>query len=136
MAKVTIGGLADHFNQKFDYIDRCVKDQWKDWQPELSSLLPTLKDHHVEKVEGGWRLLFLLPGFDKKELSVEAKGSYIEVTAKKENNENYNNLIMASTYKNILIGDMDTENVSAELKNGILWIDIPAKEKKSSIVIK
>ena len=77
-----------------------------------------------------------MPGFDKNDIQIEMKNDYLTITAEKkekENDENKNYICKERTYgkyeRSLYIGDIDTENIKAEFKNGILKISVPKKEE-------
>lgn len=77
-----------------------------------------------------------IPGFDKKDISIEAKNGYLTVTAEKndEHNEDNKNYIRRErSYgkyeRSFYLGDLDSENVEAEFKDGMLKITVPKKEE-------
>jgi HSP20 family molecular chaperone IbpA len=126
--------FTNHLGDKLNSLNTSWNKEVDDFKKYFEA--PKAKEFHLEKADNGWQLSVLIAGYDKDEISIEAKGSYIEITATKKKKETYNDLITSSIYRNILVGDIDTENIQARLSNGILWLDIPSKERKSKVVIK
>ena len=85
---------------------------------------------------GDYHIEMDIPGFDKKDISIEAKNGYLTITAEKteENNENDKNYIRRErSYgkyeRSFYLGDLDSSNVEAEFKDGMLKITVPKKEE-------
>ncbi|MDE6781457.1 MAG: Hsp20/alpha crystallin family protein [Ruminococcus sp.] len=81
-----------------------------------------------------------LAGFDRDEISLDIKDSYLVISAERKNSsdENNNRYIRRersySSYKRSFdISDVDTENVNAEYKNGVLTIDLPKKKHEEPV---
>lgn len=77
-----------------------------------------------------------IPGFDKKDISIEVNEGYLTVKASKETEENEEgkNYIRRErsfgTYqRSFALGDLDVDNIDAKFNNGILSIVIPKKEE-------
>lgn len=90
----------------------------------------------IYELEGDYHIEMDIPGFDKKDISIEAKNGYLTVTAEKnsENNEDNKNYIRRErSYgkyeRSFYLGDLDSENVEAEFKDGMLKITVPKKEE-------
>lgn len=83
-----------------------------------------------------------LPGFDRKDISVDLTDDRLTVSAEraKENTEEDSgkNYILrertAGSYKRSFeISGVDTENVSAKYENGVLILTLPKKEPKAPV---
>lgn len=81
-----------------------------------------------------------LAGFDRDEINLDIKDSYLVISAERKNSsdENNNKYIRRersySSYKRSFdISDVDTENVNAEYKNGVLTIDLPKKKHEEPV---
>ena len=81
-----------------------------------------------------------IPGFDKNDISIETKNDYLIITAEKNNEEEEKDedkkyICHERTYgkyqRSFYIGDIETDEISAEFKDGILKIIVPKKEKSS-----
>jgi HSP20 family molecular chaperone IbpA len=78
----------------------------------------------AKESEKDWTFSVDVPGFEEKDLKIELKEDYIIISGKVETN-GYLRSINKSTY----LGEgLDTDKISAELKNGVLTITIPKKE--------
>lgn len=81
-----------------------------------------------------------IPGFDKKDISVECNNGYVTITAEKttENNEDEDKKFIRRerTYGKIQrsfnFGDVDEENIKAEFKDGTLKVCIPKIDANQS----
>lgn len=79
-----------------------------------------------------------VPGFSKEDITIECDKGYLTVTVLRntvENDENDNkNYIrrerVYSKYKReFYLGDVDTDKIDAEFKDGVLTITVPKKEE-------
>ncbi len=77
-----------------------------------------------------------IPGFDKKDVKIEIKNDYLIISAEKqedveENDKNY--IRRERNYgkyeRSFALGEVDSENIDAEFKDGMLKIVIPKKEE-------
>lgn len=89
----------------------------------------------IYEKNGDYHIEMDIPGFSKKDISIEAKNGYLTITASKENEENdeeKNYVRRERSYgryeRSFYLGDLDDENIEAEFKDGILKIKVPKKE--------
>lgn len=77
-----------------------------------------------------------LPGFTKEDIKLDINGSYLVLTAEHKNEKDEKDdkgkyirkeRSYGSYTRNFDITGVDTENISAEYKDGILKIDLPKK---------
>ncbi|MBR1591590.1 MAG: Hsp20/alpha crystallin family protein [Ruminococcus sp.] len=80
-----------------------------------------------------------LPGFEKEDISLDINGSYLVISAqhktedeKKDDSGKYirRERTFGSYKRSFGISGIDTENISAEYKNGILIVDMPKKKRE------
>lgn len=76
-----------------------------------------------------------VPGYSKKDISLEVKDGYLTVTAKKEKeikDEKKNYIKRERSYgefsRSFLIGDVDEEKIVAKFNDGTLSITVPKEE--------
>lgn len=83
-----------------------------------------------------------LPGFDKKDIDLDISGSYLTISAEhhtendqKDEKGNYirRERSFGSYKRSFDISDVNTEQINAEYKNGILTIDLPKKKHETPI---
>ena len=95
----------------------------------------TMKCDIYEK-DGNYHIEMDVPGFSKKDISVEAKDGYLTVSASKnsENNEedeNKNYIRRERVYgkyeRSFYLGDLDQDKIDATFDNGCLKITVPKK---------
>ena len=96
----------------------------------------TMKCDIYEK-DGSYHIEMDIPGFDKKDISLEVKDGYLTVKAEKseENNEEddkKNYIRRERSYgkyeRSFYLGDLDQDKIDAEFSNGMLKIIVPKKE--------
>ena len=74
-----------------------------------------------------------VPGMSKEDISIEAKDGIITIDGAKEINESMESTI----HREFSIGDdVDEAKAVAEVKDGILTLTLPKKEKKKAKTIK
>ncbi len=81
-----------------------------------------------------------LPGFEKEDIKLDINGSYLTISAEhkdsKEEKDDEGKYIrrertFGSYKRSFDISDVDTDNISAEHKNGILEIGLPKKRTEA-----
>ena len=117
-----------------------------DFMDEKSNL-DIMKCDIYEK-DGAYHIEADIPGFKKDEVSVECEDGYVTISAEKnseneEKDEDKKYLkrerFYGKTSRKFYVGDIDSERIEAEFKDGILKIVVPKEEKlpnKKSIEIK
>ena len=109
--------------------------------------LDTMKWDIYEKYDA-YHIEADIPGFKKDEISVECEDGYVTISAEKntedeEKNENKKYIkrerFYGKTVRKFYVGDVDSDKINAEFKDGILELVVPKEEKlpnKKSIEIK
>lgn len=107
-------------------------------------MLPKKEQHmkcDIYEKDGNYHIEMDVPGFDKKDISIEANDGYLTITVEKnsedeEKNENKNYIRRERVYgkveRSFYLGDLDQDKIDAEFKNGILNIVVPKKEETSN----
>ena len=102
---------------------------------ELSKNGTVMKCDIYEK-EGNYNIEVDVPGFEKKDISIECKDGYLTVTAKREVNEENNDknyIRKERSYgeysRSFYLGDVNTDLINAKFNNGTLCITVPKEEK-------
>lgn len=90
----------------------------------------------IYEKSGDYHIDIDIPGFDKKDISIECDKGYLTITAEKtdeENEEDKNYIRRERSYgkyqRSFYLGDIDTENIKAEFKDGMLKIVVPKTEQ-------
>lgn len=99
----------------------------------------------IYEKDNKYHVIMDIPGFDKKDISVDCSDGYLTIEAEKEtkDNEKEKNYIRRErTYGKIkrqfYVGNVDVNKATAEFKDGTLKITIPRldeKENKKMITI-
>lgn len=99
----------------------------------------------IYEKDGDYHIEIDIPGFDKKDIKVECDNGYLTVTAKKDEeaeDKSKNYIRRERSYgkyqRSFYIGDMDSNEIRAKFKHGMLKIIVPkveTKEKKKHIEI-
>ena len=89
----------------------------------------------VKETEKAYELAVDMPGFDKKDITVELKDGYLTVSASKQEKEEDGKYVRRegsySCSRSYYVGDGITENdVKAKYNNGTLNLFVPKKEIK------
>lgn len=120
-------------------------DLWDDFfNDSFFSNKPVIKNMKtdIREKDDKYLLDIDLPGFDKGDIKISVEDGYLTVSAKKESSSEEKkdgNFIRKERYsgecsRSFYIGDeIETEDVKASFKNGILTLDIPKKEKAKEI---
>ncbi len=71
-----------------------------------------------------------IPGFTKKEVAIKVENGLLKITGAKEESEDRNYLRREFTANNLersfkLSDGIDQENISAEVRDGILFVNLP-----------
>lgn len=81
-----------------------------------------------------------LAGFDREDINIDIKDSYLVISAerKKSSDNNDDKYIRRersyNSYKRSFdVSDVDTDNINAGYKNGILTIDLPKKKHEEPV---
>ena len=102
----------------------------------------------VYEKDGAYHIEADIPGFKKDEISVDCEDGYVTITAEKntENEEKDENKkyikrerFNGKTVRKFYVGDVDSDKIQAEYKDGMLELVVPKEEKlpnKKSIEIK
>ncbi len=88
--------------------------------------------------EGGdYHIVMDTPGYNKEDISIEVKDGYLTVkgvkkSEDKEEGKNYirKERVYGEIQRSFALGDVDTEKIDAEFKNGTLHLVIPKKESE------
>ena len=93
----------------------------------------------IYEKEGKYNVVLDIPGFDKKDIKIDVENGYLTVKAyrKEENDEKDKHYIKrervyGSFKRQFYIGDVDTEDIKAEFKDGTLKIIVPKVEESRS----
>lgn len=79
-----------------------------------------------------------IPGFQKEDIGIDVENGYLTIYVEKnyDNSENKNYLRRERVYENyersFYIGDVNSEEITAEFKEGILKIIFPKKQEENS----
>ena len=116
---------------------RYLDDMFDTFMP--TKLDNTMKCDVYEK-GGNYHIEMDLPGFNKEDISIEAKDGYLTIKASKSNDteekdEERNYIRRERSYgkysRSFYLGNFDNSDVEAEFKNGILKITVPKKEQNN-----
>lgn len=118
----------------------------------FDDFMPRVKEEHMKcdiyEKDGDYHIEMDVPGFDKKEIKIEAKNDYLTITAEKNNEVNeedkekkyiHRERSYGKFQRSFYLQDLDGDKVSAEFNNGVLKIVVPKKdenEEKKYIEIK
>lgn len=93
----------------------------------------------IYEKDGDYHIEIDIPGFDKKDIKVECDNGYLTVTAKKDEeaeDKSKNYIRRERSYgkyqRSFYIGDMDSNEIRAKFKHGMLKIIVPKVETKKT----
>ena len=112
-----------------------LDDFFDDFEPSKNG---TVMKCDIYEKEGKYNIEVDVPGFDKKDISIECDNGYLTVTAEKteeENDESKRYIKRERSYgryqRSFYLGDTNSENIKAMFKHGILRITVPKVERKN-----
>ena len=88
------------------------------------TLFNNFNREHMELKNNSLFMEFEVPGFDKKEIKMSVEGQILEILAENE--------VREFTRKYKINDSFDVGKTIAELKNGILTLEIPKYENKKA----
>ena len=107
----------------------------------FDEFLSTKKDVNMKcdiyEKEGNYHIEMDVFGFDKKDISIEVKDSYLTISIIKNDEEkeiddtrNYirRERVYGKYERTFYVGDLDQDKINAEFKNGTLKVIVPKKE--------
>ncbi len=116
----------DLIPRKF-YLD----DFFDDFFPEKT--VNSMRCDIYEK-DNNYHVVMDIPGFDKEDVNIECDNDYLTISASKstsKDEEKKHYIRRERSYgeykRKFYVGDMDTDNIKAEFKNGTLNLVIPKK---------
>lgn len=109
----------------------------------LDDFLPSVKENNMKcdiyEKEGNYFIEMDLPGYNKKDITIDVENEYLTITASKEEHEDEKNKnyirkerSYSKTSRSFYIGGVTEENVKAEFKDGILKVVVPKIEEKNT----
>ncbi len=100
----------------------------------------------IYEKDGDYHIEVDIPGFDKNDIQMETKNGYLIISAEKKeevNDEDKNYIRRERRYgkyeRSFYIGEIETDKIEAEFKDGLLKVLIPKHEEvdnKKTIEIK
>ena len=109
----------------------------------LDDFLPSVKENNMKcdiyEKEGNYFIEMDLPGYNKKDITIDVDNEYLTITASKEEHEDEKNKSYirkersySKTSRSFYIGGATEKNVKAEFKDGILKVVVPKIEEKNT----
>ncbi len=92
----------------------------------------------VKEHEHSYELEIDMPGYDKKDISVDFEKGYLTVSAKKEQKNNETKYLSRErrsvSRRSYYVGEIDENGITAKYENGVLSINLPKRveEKPAS----
>lgn len=112
-----------------DLLDDFVKDD-KNFGTMKCDIYEDSGKYHVEMD---------VPGFDKKDITIECENGYLTIEAEKSNKstereKNYirRERIYGKVKRQFYVGNVDENNIKAEFINGVLKVSVPILEPKDT----
>lgn len=111
-----------------------LDDFFDDFLANSNNEKNTMKCDIYEK-GGDYHIEMDVPGFDKKDISINVDNGYLTITAEKQNeekDEEKNYIRRERSYgkyeRSFYLGDLETDNIKAKFNNGMLKLTVPKKE--------
>ena len=114
------------------------KSQPTDWFFQDEPVQPGNRpDYRVLEKDDVYEVTFLLPGFDRKEISVSLEGAILSVSASCEESDCNDGFGKNSFSHAIEVPETcEKEKVTAKLESGILKVVLPKRKKPKAIQVK
>lgn len=116
------------------YLDSIFDDFMDDMEP-VRTPFDVMKCDIYEK-DGAYHIEADIPGFKKEEIAVECEDGYLTITAEKnEEKEDSDKKYLkrersySKTTRKFYVGDIDSNEIKAEFKDGILNVTVPKQDK-------
>ncbi len=88
----------------------------------------------IKENDNDYTLEVELPGFEKKDITLDYENEYVTIRAEKDEKESKHNYIRkersVSCQRSYYVGDIDETQIKASYVNGILSVTIPKEERK------
>lgn len=119
------------------YLDDIFEDMPR--MPKVHEL-HTMKCDVYEK-DGNYNIEMDIPGYDKKDISIECEDGILNIVAEKSNEANEEDSekkyirrerVYGKITRSFTFADIDEENITADFTNGILTVVIPKSQKQES----
>lgn len=108
--------------------------------------MPKVHDLHAMKCDvyekdGNYNIEMDVPGYDKKDISIECEDGILTISAEKNNEVNEEDedkkyirkeRVYGKITRSFSFSDIDEENITADFNNGILTVIIPKSQKQES----
>ena len=123
------------------------KNDFDVWEDFFSDPFFDRHDNKIMKTDikehkDNYELEIDLPGFEKKDIKIAVDNGYLTISAhneQKNDEKEHGKYVRRERYfgecsRSFYVGDtVETEDVKASFKNGILNVEIPKKEQKKEI---
>ncbi len=112
-------------------MDRIFEDFNKAWDD-----VPRKPVVRIDNQEDKVVLVSELPGFSADDIDIQVKENLLTIQAieKKGKKDKENKVVFERSF--VLPEDLQTEKIDAEMKNGLLTLELPRKEKEAPLSIK
>ena len=119
------------------YLDDIFEDMPR--MPKVHEL-HTMKCDVYEK-DGNYNIEMDIPGYDKKDISIECEDGILNIVSEKSNEVNEEDSekkyirrerVYGKITRSFTFADIDEENITADFTNGILTVVIPKSQKQES----
>ena len=93
------------------------------------------------KKDGNYNIEMDIPGYDKKDISIECEDGILNIVAEKSNEVKEEDSekkyirrerVYGKITRSFTFADIDEENITADFTNGILTVVIPKSQKQES----
>ena len=98
----------------------------------ISSLMKT----DIIEQEKSYNLEIDMPGYNKADINIDLNNGYLTISATRNKNTEQNGKhirkerYFGSVSRSFYVGDIDQDQITAKLDNGILFVEIPKEPKK------
>lgn len=112
-------------------MDRMINDFNNSYEPA-----PRKPVVHIENGETAVVLTAELPGFAAEDLDIQVKENLLTIQARQkgEKKKDEDKIVFERSF--VLPDDLQSDKIQAEMKNGLLSLELPRREKPAPLAIK
>lgn len=112
-------------NRVFNELNRYVSEAIEADQDQVEDFYDGVES--ISNDEDGWKLRFELPGYKKEEVKISLEEGFLHILAETE--DDTRDFLGSEKRRVKVTDDIDVENITARLEEGILYLQIPRKVK-------
>ena len=116
-----------------NYLFNPFLDSFFEPAQERKNETPSVMDVDILETDNAYELEADLPGFDKKDVSIEFEKGYLTIAAKKEKKpvegakQVYSERAYGKLRRRFYFGEIEEDKITANLENGVMKVVLPKR---------